>query len=190
MSYCKKCGARLKSDSRFCQVCGEETKEVHQAKRGSENPEAGERKISFRDLKVLIPIIAVLIGGMFGIVQTMLPRVTGGVEIADVAVLYDPEYEGACILDFKVVNDSTQPVFITGVHLKVVSFEPLWSWSFHIESSYDYNLDISNLETEGDEIECKISQEVKPGCTDRFRVIAIAPDACGFWLLEAFFNYQ
>lgn len=127
--------------------------------------------------KALIPIAVVIIAGLFGLVEIVLPQILGDFEIADV------DFQSNT-LDFKVINNSSDTVFITGVLFKVNEVEEFEYCLYSLVSSeYDYSFDFIGLEKKGDVGECSVSHMVRPGEVSRFRVFLENSQSCGRWLL-------
>lgn len=92
----------------------------------------------------------------------------GDLEITDIAVnCY--HVERTCQLDIKVLNKGEVSVIITKVILEAVDikFDAVIG---SLESSGEYEVDISKIRRDGDSAAVEISQEVKANSADRFMV--------------------
>lgn len=150
-----------------------------------------------KDKKILIPIIVAIIGGLFGLVEIIIPYVldAGGnslvteensFEIVDVVVsdCVLSDCEGETCLDFRVSNKSSHEVIISRVHFEVIEVTHLNVCYDRLPSLCPYDLIIGYLQKEGDEADCVVCQVVSPDCVDRF-VIKLQPPGCStIWLLK------
>ncbi|MBU6996240.1 MAG: hypothetical protein HXS41_00460 [Theionarchaea archaeon] len=111
---------------------------------------------------------------------------SAGLEVADIIVIL--EKGGVRLIDFRVVNKSSSDVVVSRVRFKVirVESEPLPALGY-VEFSKVYDLDISDLENAGDQVECVVSQVIEPNRTDRFGIRLTAQDMgneARRWVLE------
>lgn len=97
-------------------------------------------------------------------------RAPGELRISKVSVTQNKQ-EKACFVDFWVSNDGGSQVTITDVQLEVVDTARAELVKGPMKASGSYDLDISDLRRAKEIASCPISQEVKPGKSDRFRVI-------------------
>jgi hypothetical protein len=81
-----------------------------------------------------------------------------------------------CSVDFWVSNEGGSQVVITGVDFEVVDTARAEVVKGPMKASGEYNLDITELRETGQVASCPISQEVKPGESDRFTVILKAEE--------------
>ncbi|MGD1960981.1 MAG: hypothetical protein ACFB2Y_19135 [Fulvivirga sp.] len=118
--------------------------------------------------------IAVLAGilGNLEKIKTLIVGKNGDLEVTKIIVdSYRKDF--SCLLDFRVLNKGNQTTIIN----KVI-FECYYVKSEHtnglLDISASYDLDISNIQKEGDKAELVVSQVIKPNEADRFTISLVA----------------
>lgn len=111
-----------------------------------------------------------------GLSPSTTPSPSPAIEIAD--ILVHQEQGGICLIDFRLVNKSPYEVIISRVRFKVLEFEsiPPSIAADYADFTMIYDLDISNLQKEGDVIEYIVSQAIESGRTERFGIRVAAPN--------------
>jgi hypothetical protein len=99
-------------------------------------------------------------------------KAPGHVVVTDLQV-NSMDDETACVLDFRVKNPGDSDVMINKIVLRALKVEE-WSVLSYAHFSGNYSVDISEVEKRGDQVECSLSQIIKPGEVDRFGVTLIA----------------
>lgn len=99
-------------------------------------------------------------------------RAEGKLQISAIIPQYN-KTNGTCLLDFRVHNTGGSDVLINYVNFNVSDVGKIF-YLGHKEFSKIYDLDISLLKQKGDTIDYVVSQNIRPGKTDRFGIVLIA----------------
>jgi len=118
---------------------------------------------------IMVPIFVALIGYWAAIVPKEAP---GELQLSDIKIV-SKRSDNTYQIDFRVSNTGGSVVLINTVRFEVLDIVTL-DINAYLGFSAIYDLDISSLEEIGDTATVNVSQEIKPGESDRFGITVIA----------------
>ena len=140
------------------------------------------------DVTIIVAIISAATAILIAAIGYIVSRRRSLERLRIFDILVEQKTEGACIIDFRVVNRSDFDVSISRIRLKCFDFEVIPTLE-HRDYTMSYGTDLSSVNAKAQFLEVPVSQVIKSHATDRFSVTLIARlgiGECRYWKFRPF----